>query len=397
MGVILLWITSPYILFITNWYIYAYLWVGWIIFAYFSNPRAFITMISCKYTIIAFIWPLLVCILAYWEWADFSPYQFTISLFLISIIYYISGKYVISLRFFIIIFVIYVLLINNYSIKVLLQNPQAARVLAHADKEVTADLAHPLMANFAYINALSLFSLSICAFLKLKGGRILVKVFFILLLALNVYVLILSQYSLAIITLVIFLFFIVVSNSKHRGRRIIWYFILGFITIFFGGGILLMLSNVVGSSLFSNRLHSLGEFLSSGNIENGSDFQIRIDLYSKSLNAFINNLFIGVGGATYTAGGLVGGHSTILDTFAYYGLFVGLIFMFYLYSIYKNSVRFLDSEMHQIYRIIFISFLFINVFNPGYQEPILFTMFFISPALLFLAKTNTTDKNNINY
>lgn len=384
MAVILLWIMSPYISFFSLWVVYAILWFVWIVSAYVADRRAFSSMIQSKYTLIVFLWPTFIFLLDIVGWGNFAPYQYTISFLIVSIVYYIKGEQYVSLKVLLIFFFVYVLVINIYSIVILQIDPNVSRNLAQADKSITQEFAHPLLANFSHINNLTLLSVAICAVLKLKVESKIMKIIMLSFLILNIYTLFLAQYALALITFIIFAVLVFTTNYKKNFQGILRLSILVILVVVVGGPLLLILSDSIESNLFANRARSLGVFLTSGTVESGSDFQERLELYSKSINAFIQNPIFGVGGAQFGAGGLVGGHSDILDRFGYFGLFGGSFFVYYLYAAYKNVDRFFAKEKHHCYAIIFLSFLFINVFNPGYQEAILYAMYFISPALLFV-------------
>lgn len=382
---IMLWITSPYMAFLGNWFMYAILWGVWILLAWLTNPKAFKMMMSSRYTFVALVWPFFVLFLDVLGWSVFSPYQFTIAFLVISVIFYIDGGHKTSLLLIILIYLIYMVAINVFSAATLVISPNVARTLAQSDKDVTIEFAHPLMANFAHINAISLISILYVALIKTKKVGMWSKVVYLVLMILNAYVLILAQYSLSLITFLLFALFILFVNYKRPYRGVIWIF-FGIITLFIvGGPVLLALSEDTNSVLFSNRLRSLGLFFSDGTIESGSDFQERLQLYSLSINTFFNNPIIGVGGAEFEAGGLVGGHSEIFDRFAYYGLIGGVFFLCYITSLYKNIARFFKGQDHFNYLMLFLAFITINIFNPGYQEAILFVLFFVAPALLFLS------------
>lgn len=136
----------------------------------------------------------------------------------------------------------------------------------------------------------------------------------------------------------------------------------------------------------ARRLKSLGMMLNFDGIQQGSDLEDRMQLYKLSISTFFHNFFIGVGGKYYGANGLVGGHSQILDNFAYYGILFGGQFVWYLVCSFKNGEVFLKDDFKHTYKMIFIVYMIQCLLNTSYNEEILFTIFFIVPSLIYLAQ-----------
>jgi len=121
-------------------------------------------------------------------------------------------------------------------------------------------------------------------------------------------------------------------------------------------------------------------------IQQGSDLEDRMQLYKLSISTFFHNFFIGVGGKYYGANGLVGGHSQILDNFAYYGVLFGSQFVWYLTCVYKNGAAFLQNDFRKIYRTLFVVYMIQCLLNTSYNEEMLFTIFFLVPSLIYLVQ-----------
>ena len=117
MAVLLVWLVCPYQNFFGNWYIYGGLWIGWIIIAFMTDPTAFRYMAFSKYTWVALSWPCSIFLLSLVDWADFSPYQFTIVLVVSAFVYYAKGNHVKALRFLIAVYVAYAIMISAFSIQ----------------------------------------------------------------------------------------------------------------------------------------------------------------------------------------------------------------------------------------------------------------------------------------
>lgn len=396
MASILIWLVCPYQAFFSNWYIYGALWAVWIFMAFCADLKSFMYMISSKYTIAAFLWPCSIFILSLFDWAEFAPYQFTIVFVVSSFVYYAKGKHYTTLRFLVIVYFIYSLLIDIYSIQQLSVNPEISRILANSDKNITGVFAHPLMANFSYINNLTLVSVFIVYYIKTTKIKAL-KILSVAVLILNICLLVFAQYSIALFlfllfTVIVFLFYPKKSSNTLKTLIIITLLI---VILPFSGYILIKLSELMSEGYVARRLRSIGELLSYGSVRNGTDLADRLTLYSLSIKTFVNNFFIGVGGARYGAGGLVGAHSQILDNFAYYGVLFGTQFIWYLVCVYKNGAKLLDKTFKNIYGLIFSIYIIQCILNTSYNEEMLFVMFFIVPSMICLTQRQSTKGSEV--
>jgi len=388
MSFIVIWITSPFQDFFQNWYIYGGLWAVWLVFALFANQKTFTTTFSLPNLFFACLWPICIGFLSLFSWANFSPYQFTIGLLVISVTYYFRCKERAPLKLLLSIYVIYVIAINLYSCQQLLVNDQIARILANSDKTLTTEFAHPFMANFPHIYNLALLSIALIYIMIYCQLSKLLKILFLVFLASNLYTLFLAQYSIAILTVVIFTtavlcrkFFRTTSQAIISSIVIVIIFFFAYLSL---AEFLDYLASQTDSRLYAKRLNSLSHLLSTGTSDQGSDMSERFSLYTLSFETFMKNPFIGVGGYFYGAKGLVGGHSDILDNYAYYGFFLGSIFIFYLCQMYKSKVTFIPLHNQYAYKIIFLAYIFDSFLNTCYKEQELFVIFFVIPALLFL-------------
>lgn len=388
MSLIVIWITSPFQDFFQNWYIYGGLWAGWIVFALFSNQKAFTTTFSLQNLFYACLWPLCIGFLSLFKWANFSPYQFTICLLVISVTYYFKCKAKKSLGLLLTIYIIYVIWINLYSCQQLLVNDQIARILANSDKTVTLEFANPFMANFPHIYNLAILSIALIYLIVYCQMPKLIRIVFMAFLATNLYTLFLAQYSIAILTVVIFTalifcrkFFRTTQQAIISSIVLTIAFILLYATL---AEFLEYLASQSDSRLYAKRLDSIAHLLSTGSSDQGSDMNERFELYSLSFTTFLQNPIFGVGGYEYGAYGLAGGHSDILDNYAYYGVFFGSVFIFYLYHLYKSKTLYLPTYSRYAYKIVFFAYLFDSLFNTCYKEQELFVLYFVIPALFYL-------------
>lgn len=387
MAVLLVWLVCPYQNFFGNWYIYGGLWIGWIIIAFMTDPTAFRYMAFSKYTWVALSWPCSIFFLSLVDWADFSPYQFTIVLVVSAFVYYAKGNHVKALRFLIAVYVIYAIMISAFSIQQLQINPEISRILANSDKNITSAFAGPFMANFSFVNGVTLISLFLVFSFKVSRRKR-IRVFSLLLIALAVFLLIRAQYSIALLLFFIFASIIVLFYSRGKNNNIKTVLIIFGVALIipFAGIILQGIAELIPPGYVERRIRSLGIMLGLGGIQEGSDLAERLNLYQLSLSTFFENFFVGVGGKYYGASGLVGGHSQILDNFAYYGILFGTQFIWYLVCSFKNGSVFFKNDFKRIYKMIFTVYIIQCFLNTSYNEEMLFTIFFIVPALIYLAQ-----------
>ena len=362
--------------------------MGWIVIALVTDSMSFKYMAFSKYTWVALSWPCSIFLLSLIDWADFSPYQFTIVLIVSAFVYYAKGNHVKALRFLIVVYVVYAIMISVFSIQQLQINPEISRILANSNKNITSAYAGPFMANFSFVNGITLVSLFWVFNFKRTHNKWM-RLFSLAMIALGVYLLICAQYSIALFLFVIFAFIVWIFNSKRRCNSSVIAICLvfgGFILLPFVGDILLLFSDMLPPGYVARRIKSLGMMLNFDGIQQGSDLEDRLRLYKLSISTYLHNFFIGVGGKYYGADGLAGGHSQILDNFAYYGVLFGSQFVWYLTCVYKNGAAFLQNDFRKIYRTLFVVYMIQCLLNTSYNEEMLFTIFFLVPSLIYLVQ-----------
>ncbi len=395
LSAILIWLTNPYQDFIENWYIYGALWIGWIFFAILSDERAFSKAFFNKASLIAFIWPIAVCLLSLFGWANFALYQFTIPFLLLSFRYYVIGDCTKSLKFFVMIYIGYAVIINVNSIIALEANGEISRILANSDKSITAQYASPTMANFQHVNNMAIFGIACLGCVKYIKKEFFSRILLIIIAVITGILLISAQYSIALFSFVIFAFIIVYSNYKNKTSiaKVLLTCIVLFVVMLFAGSIISSIASNMSSGYVQRRLQSLGSLLSGSGMDANSDLYERLYLYTLSIKTFFNNFFFGVGGTEQYANGLVGGHSTILDNFAYYGVLFGSLFVYYIITCIKNVVGCFQGEYKKVMKTIFVMFISFMLLNTCYSEQMLYAIFFVYPALVFVVmkKTETTQ------
>lgn len=389
MCIITIWISSPYQAFFSNWYIYGGLWISWIILAYLSNIHTFVRIFGSRILVYAFTWHSAIAFLSLFGWADFSIKQFTMPFLLISSIYYIVSGYYKSLCLILCVYFLYLISIIIFTIPILYEIPDVARILANSDKSVTQEFAGPFVANFGTVNSITLVSLCVLSGIKVKlSSKVfrykLVILIYLCFIALSAYFLYLAEYTISLMLFTIFGSLLIFNNKERKLKP--WIVILiCCISVLFLGPLFNLLADLFADSVnYSTRFTSLATFFTTGEIEKDRDFGIRIMLYLDSIKTFLHHPFLGVGGYIYGANGLVGGHSEILDNFAYYGIFFGSLFIWYLYKVYHNFDYCFSGRYRYFYYIVFSVYLIDCLVNTCYKDNLLFCVFFICPSFIAL-------------
>lgn len=237
-------------------------------------------------------------------------------------------------------------------------NPLLARYISTGTDTTTIFYG---VGNYGYFYALvSIILLLGFLFLNHRKRKPLV---FLLILAFTA-LLIQASFTIAILFTFIFLILLVILRytNKHTFVAIA---ILGVMTLLiFQGTFASMFSQlaVVKGIPYevSLRLNELAHFLS-GNDVSGTDLNIRQNLYSQSMDAFANNILIGISGTDSNAYS-AGGHSAWLDLLAQFGLF-SIPFFVFLYKAYQYSKKRVPKNLRpfvNVYWLYFICLGFIN-------------------------------------
>lgn len=390
MCLLMLWFANPYQRFMGTWLIPGVLMLTWIVFAYFAFPKAVNRMVFTKYFQISILWPVFLVVLSLFGWAKFSLYPFLMLFYLSAFCYYAYGKNYKSIKFFIMIYLLYILVIGSNSLIKMKENWEIARILANSDQTVTSAYAGPLMADFSHIYAMLFVVLTGIYYIKYSQNKNLKVAISVFVVVLNIMLILRSQYTYAIILMIAYVSFILLFNFEDEGltaRKIIIVFILMFVFVLFwiyGAKLLYCIVNNINATSVAKRINEIAYTIENKSIQSGSDLQKRVILYERSVQTFFNNFVLGVGGKIYKAGGLVGGHSEIIDNYAYYGVFGGTFFIVYLISIYKNVRAYLVYNNYKFFKLLFWLYLTICLINTSYTEPILSAVYFIIPMFLFI-------------
>ncbi|WP_320914071.1 hypothetical protein [Butyricimonas paravirosa] len=195
-----------------------------------------------------------------------------------------------------------------------------------------------------------------------------------------------SKYTLALLFLIVCCFLLFLP--KFFGRREIKYMIIGSLVIYifgeqFFGQFFEWLANVVNNDTVAERLSNLAVFFTEGGQYIDGDIESRMNIYSRSIDAFFKSPIVGNSYAQ------VGGHSYILDSLGKFGLLGGIALIIMYRRLFNVFYKPWNKQKYYGYTcFLFMIALFFAVLNP---KDNLGVLTFIVP--LFMA----SYKENYNY
>lgn len=118
-----------------------------------------------------------------------------------------------------------------------------------------------------------------------------------------------------------------------------------------------------------------------------TDLNLRLKLYSQSIDSFKNNIFTGSFGENE-----VGEHSTWLDFMGLYGLF-SILFFLYLYNMYKFTKKRINQKGVGGFNIIWLYFIILGIINTVLFAKIFLTLLLTIPLMINLMYGNSQKRN----
>ncbi|SFV89950.1 hypothetical protein MNB_SV-4-98 [hydrothermal vent metagenome] len=225
--------------------------------------------------------------------------------------------------------------------KGLLVDGHAARYIIRSGAEAIA-LTKQGIGGFTFVYSLLIYIISLMALIRhrIYHKKFLtpVSVFLLFSLVLSMMVVLKAEYSTAVILMVLSsTLFIFYSDSISKNIILFLSLILVYIAMeYYFIDILTMLQPYAEGTNYSHKISDTIATLQSG--ETTGTAKDRIDRYVRSFNLFLEYPFTGTWSIMP-----VGKHSLLLDTFAQYGLFVGIALIYMLFKplvdIYKTHKR----------------------------------------------------------
>ncbi|MBS5588776.1 MAG: O-antigen ligase family protein [[Clostridium] spiroforme] len=274
-----------------------------------------------------------------------------------------------------------VLLIDSFyvGINTFLQlqiTPDISRILATSSEHaelIMGEISVKGIGSFGYFYSLVIIGILLAYKLLIAKNKF---VYFsllcgILILFLN------AQFTMALIFFILFVFIVLIFENKKDKKNIIFKFIIVLVFLIF----ILNISKIIESiSLYigddlSQRLKELNDFIMGNELTDG-DIVSRKEIYQISIDSFKNNILYGsFGKHTF------GGHSSILDILAAFGL-IGILVFNTFYKMYKYIKNNVDINQNNIVNITFLYYLALSFFNPSHISTIVISLFITLPLFL---------------
>lgn len=164
-----------------------------------------------------------------------------------------------------------------------------------------------------------------------------------------------AGFSIALLAMFLGIFLIVTVKKKSLTNLFVLIFILSFMALcwfVFQNQIVTCLTNLFQNTLYKNKVQSILVFLTTGEI--AGSLHNRVVLYQTSWQLFLQNPLFGCNNELAT-----GGHSTILDTFAAYGLLGGVPFLTVIFYLPIKMMQ--DKRFFGVSLTVFILLLFVGL------------------------------------
>ena len=389
-AVVLLWgINSESFLY--NWAIYAGFVVLWGCFAMASDWQRFWKALLHPVMLLSIGWPVLLFLYAVAGHVEFPFHHLLMPIFYLLFWYYFSLPDRFACKLLTFLTAAYYLLINLGTVLALRQNPDVSRLLANGDPTVTGPLASPFTGGFQHIYSLTMFTVAVVGILWYYRPCIFEAVGWALVALLGLLVIVMSNYSFAILFVFAFSLLALCRLPKRGGPAtaiVLLCALLAIVVLPNLYRVFYFIAENTDSLKMQLRFIEVGNLLSGSGITEGSDAGTRVELYTTSLQTFLTAPIFGVGDlilkTTEDPRSIVGGHSIVCDYLAYYGLVGSVLFHSTLIGNFCRIEKLLDRRGRFLYLVVFVLYYVQITVNAGYNEPLIEVLYFLVPALLIL-------------
>lgn len=290
--------------------------------------------------------------------------------------------------------IVYYLAICAKTLQAYIVRPGISRVLASGDPELIIlrggeAYLTPFIAGYDAIYGMVILASLFFYLFFLKNDNRLIKFAAFILAVLFSFVVLKSEYSFAVILLVVGLTIACVSSIRTANGKVIATLIIIMIVILsigVGGSFFAWLADKVSSGNYKLRLNEIAAALSGASMSTESDLGARMYLYGKSISNFLDAPIFGKGaGVLYET---FGNHSTFLDAFAKYGLVGAIPFIMY-YSVPIKKISYnLKGASSKVYKSVVMLFLIMMLLNRGDTRTNYCIVYILCPLICYLAEIN---------
>lgn len=276
--------------------------------------------------------------------------------------------------------------------------PMASRELASGTAVYdTEKYTRMNMGGYDYIYAMVIF-IPVLMWMIKRANKWLLKALYIVILLLNVYCVYKSQYTIALICIVIS--FVVVWTDRHNWLARFAIFSALMLFIFFGFSMISDLFKWASESLegeyLSDRFMQLSQFFAGENINTQTSTE-RIDHYKEQLEAFWESPLWGHNWFKFDKD-YISGHSVILDILGGGGLFAGLLALVFNRRIYSLTFSPLEKkEMPHHLKATWLMLITVAFLNPAIFSTILTIAFMCCMCIYKLENDESNDETQKDF
>lgn len=387
---VLLWGINPES-FLYNWAIYALVVLLWAGFAMVSQWKLFWQTTLHPAMLLSFGWPVLLAMYAVAGHVEFPFHHLLMPIFYLMFWFYFSLEDRFSLKLLTFLTTAYYLLINVGTVFALRQNPDVSRLLANGDPAVTAPLASPLTGGYQHIYSLTMFTVALVGLIWYYRPKLLETIGWGMAVLLGLLVIVMSNYSFAILFVFAFSLLVLCRLPKRGGPATAVVLLCALAAMVILPNlyrVFYFIAENTDSLKMQLRFAEVGNLLSGAGITQGSDAGTRMKLYTASLKSFLSAPLFGIGDLILKTVDnpreIVGGHSIVCDYLAYYGLVGSVLFHSILVTNFARIEKILDRRGRFLYLVVFVLYYVQITVNAGYNEPLIEVLFLMVPALLVL-------------
>ena len=392
---VLLWGINPES-FLYNWALYAGVVVLWACFAMASDWIHFWKTVLNPGMLLSFGWPVLLAVYAVLGHVEFPFHHLLMPIFYLLFWYYGSLQDRFALKLLSFVTTGYYLLINVGTVFALRQNPDVSRLLANGNPELTGPLASPFTGGYQHIYSLTMFTVAIVGIIWYYRPKLFETIGWGLTVLLGLLVIVMSNYSFAILFVFSFCLLVLCRLPKSGGVTtaiLLACCLAALVVVPNLYRIFYFIAENTDSLKMQLRFMEVGNLLSGSGITEGSDAGTRIDLYMTSIKTFLTAPLFGIGDLVLKTvenpREIVGGHSIVCDYLAYYGLVGSILFHSILIVNFARIEKLLDRRGRFLYFAVFVLYYAQITVNAGYNEPLIEILFFLVPSLLVLVGEHT--------
>ena len=357
---VLLWGINPES-FLYNWAIYALVVLLWAGFAMASQWKLFWQTTLHPAMLLSFGWPVLLAMYAVAGHVEFPFHHLLMPIFYLMFWFYFSLEDRFSLKLLTFLTTAYYLLINVGTVFALRQNPDVSRLLANGDPAVTAPLASPLTGGYQHIYSLTMFTVALVGLIWYYRPKLLETIGWGMAVLLGLLVIVMSNYSFAILFVFVFSLLVLCRLPKRGGPATAVVLLCALAAMVILPNlyrVFYFIAENTDSLKMQLRFAEVGNLLSGAGITQGSDAGTRMKLYTASLKSFLSAPLFGIGDLVLKTVDnpreIVGGHSIVCDYLAYYGLVGSVLFHSILVTNFARIEKILDRRGRFLYLVVFL-------------------------------------------